>query len=316
MKYIFFFLILFLSLHSMAQTITGDRVVARQGIYVRDYWIDSIQRDTAFEGKIKSIPTSDAIKRFVANRIAKSAISLTTDNISGAATYINGVLNIPNYSGKNYALVTKPFNSVMTFNEDESVHQKVVMTGNITSMNFANFDDGETLYLVTVQDETGGREITNWPPSTKIYGSGLSSDPHAEDLVRIKFLGGVLYVTYGGANGTLTTTDNNLSIVDQIISTKKALKFAIDAATVVIDASQGIYWEVTIEGNRQLDIQNAQDGDVITIYIKQDATGGRTMGWLAGTMWTNGAPPTLHTSGGTLNRIVYHRKGTEWIGSY
>jgi hypothetical protein len=65
-----------------AQTYTADRVVARQSLYVRDRWVDSIQTDTAFIGKLRSLPTSDAVFRFVLGRLSGiSGVSGSTGGV-------------------------------------------------------------------------------------------------------------------------------------------------------------------------------------------------------------------------------------------
>lgn len=63
---------------SQAQTVTADRVIARQGLYVKDTWIDSIQRDTGFTNQSRAIPTSSAVKKYVDARtgVVKSSDTL------------------------------------------------------------------------------------------------------------------------------------------------------------------------------------------------------------------------------------------------
>lgn len=55
---------------SNAQTVTGDRVVAKNNFYLYDWWINRIQRDTNFLSN-QSIPTSQAVADFVNGRLAE-----------------------------------------------------------------------------------------------------------------------------------------------------------------------------------------------------------------------------------------------------
>ena len=69
MKKLFLFFLLLISFTSFSQTLTGDRIIGKSGIYLRDWWIDSIQRDTAFMNRLRSVPTSEAVRQFVEGRI-------------------------------------------------------------------------------------------------------------------------------------------------------------------------------------------------------------------------------------------------------
>jgi hypothetical protein len=94
MKKLFSLLLLLCSLQGLAQTtLTGDRVVARQSLYLRDWWVDSIGRDTAFSGKTRVVPSADAVHRFVEGRLAGFTPSGGTTawaDIAGKPTTLSG----------------------------------------------------------------------------------------------------------------------------------------------------------------------------------------------------------------------------------
>jgi len=83
-----------------------------------------------------------------------------------------------------------------------------------------------------------------------------------------------------------------------------------DAATVVIDATLGDSFDVTLGGNRTLgNPTGAVNGQKLLFRIKQDATGGRTLTF--GTKYRFGADLTsavLSTAAGKLDRVgvEYH----------
>jgi len=65
-------LILFLSLAALpgfAQTVNADRVTIKSGLYLKDWWVDSIKRDTNFQFAARSIPTAAAVHDFIVNRL-------------------------------------------------------------------------------------------------------------------------------------------------------------------------------------------------------------------------------------------------------
>jgi hypothetical protein len=79
MKRLLIFLVIFLPfIRGEAQTTTtSDRVVTKS-LYLRDWWVDSVKRDTNFLGGNRSIPTAAAVYNFVAGRGAPGYTSVTS----------------------------------------------------------------------------------------------------------------------------------------------------------------------------------------------------------------------------------------------
>jgi hypothetical protein len=66
MKRLFIFLLTLVSVQGFSQqTQTAERIVARQSLYLRNWWLDSVKRDTSFFGATRSLPTADAVARYV-----------------------------------------------------------------------------------------------------------------------------------------------------------------------------------------------------------------------------------------------------------
>jgi hypothetical protein len=71
MKRLLILLFILMNLSALGQTtVTADRVVANRGFYLKDRWVDSIGVDTVMSGEIRSLPSSDAVHRMVAGRLA------------------------------------------------------------------------------------------------------------------------------------------------------------------------------------------------------------------------------------------------------
>lgn len=67
---------------SQAQTTTtADRVVARQAMYLRNRWIDSVHNDTTDMLNQRAIMTNNAIRRFVEARIAANPVVPYVDSL-------------------------------------------------------------------------------------------------------------------------------------------------------------------------------------------------------------------------------------------
>lgn len=91
----------------------------------------------------------------------------------------------------------------------------------------------------------------------------------------------------------------------------------VDAATIAVDLEAGRNFTVTLAGNRTLgNPSNVQAGDSGTIYVVQDATGGRTLA-LAGNWKPIGGPPTLSGDASKVDVLTYFaRSPTEITLSY
>lgn len=75
------------------------------------------------------------------------------------------------------------------------------------------------------------------------------------------------------------------------------------SSSIDIDMENGSKQLITLTGNPTLSLANmSANGDVFTIALKQDGTGGRTVTWFAGITWPGGSPvqPTS-----TANSITY-----------
>ena len=82
-----------------------------------------------------------------------------------------------------------------------------------------------------------------------------------------------------------------------------------DATTISTDASASNHFYVTLAGNRTLaNPTNLRDGVILNWWIKQDATGSRTLAYGSMFKWPGGTAPTLTTTANAVDLIVaqYH----------
>ena len=86
-----------------------------------------------------------------------------------------------------------------------------------------------------------------------------------------------------------------------------------DGATVAVDWNLSQNQKVTVAGNRTLTFSNPVAGEVYSIKIKQDATGSRTITWPPAVKWAGGSAPTLTTTAGRTDLIVFLYDGTNYL---
>lgn len=122
----------------------------------------------------------------------------------------------------------------------------------------------------------------------------------------------VITVTNGdgvSGNPTLTTgslvarTDTNQSFT---VAQRGAIATLTDGATITPDFNTSNNFTVTLGGNRTLaNPTNLTAGQSGSIFIVQDATGGRTLAYGSQYDFIGGTAPTLSTGANAVDRIDY-----------
>lgn len=89
-----------------------------------------------------------------------------------------------------------------------------------------------------------------------------------------------------------------------------------DAATIVPDASLGRVFFVTLGGNRTLGTPtNVSDGARITLFVTQDATGGRSLSYVGAFKFGGGTTPLFQTTGASAISMIsfnYRNSASAW----
>jgi hypothetical protein len=123
-------------------------------------------------------------------------------------------------------------------------------------------------------------------------------------------------IQFEGQSGTLLTISNNGGIATTGLT---GLTSSVAASRVTASTGAGAYaWaagsaqvlELTLTGNvSPITATGTVAGTSYVLYIKQDATGGRTATW-SGFKWASGAAPTLSTAGSAVDIFTFYYDGT------
>ena len=96
-----------------------------------------------------------------------------------------------------------------------------------------------------------------------------------------------------------------------------------ETTTVAVDLALGNNFSLTLTGTATTvgAPTNAVAGQSGSIFVIQDATGGRTLGWNTAWKFATGTVPTLSTAGDAVDRVDYIVKGASeihavWTGDY
>ena len=144
-------------------------------------------------------------------------------------------------------------------------------------------------------------------------------------------LGGARYVTVAGGTGSNDGINYiNLNNGNQLELLPNLQKFAlysevtnagsVSGGVLTLDLSKGQVFSSVISESITVNMlvynQGANLTTTVSIKIKQDAIGGRTVAWPASVKWAGGTPPVATTAGGAIDRFVLitDDAGLTWEG--
>jgi hypothetical protein len=131
-------------------------------------------------------------------------------------------------------------------------------------------------------------------------------------------LGGVPAADYAQLVQQYSNPPTDTVTVQQFWAGGQAYAFVTlaDAATVTLDATKGNNFQVTISGNRTLDITNPVDGQEVELWVIQDGAGSHTFTFPSNITFQGGAPVLDQTAGHVnIFKIKYNASQSEWLGT-
>lgn len=174
--------------------------------------------------------------------------------------------------------------------------------------NCVYFDDLGLMFqgLKIGLDNGGG---TEWYVVTGVYPSGNVANPRPGYVTVVgavnsplTLLAGTKTVTYTGS----TVSQEAYSFAEYGGSITQPLVTLTDAATIAVDLSLGINFEVTLAGNRTLgNPTNPVVGQKGIIRVTQDGSGSRTLAYGGNYKFIGGIAPTLTTTAAAVDYLEY-----------
>jgi hypothetical protein len=131
--------------------------------------------------------------------------------------------------------------------------------------------------------------------------------------------------TFTSATSGPDAMDTLNSVLAQILALKAAVvpsivSVAASGTTQTLTGAAGVGWtyDVTLTGNCVFTLAAASAGiypQLVTLYLRQDATAGRTASF-GSVGWASGSAPQLNTSGGAYDVLQFATlDGVKWLGS-
>ena len=115
--------------------------------------------------------------------------------------------------------------------------------------------------------------------------------------------------------GTQTLTNKTIEAGVFTNGYTEEVATANTSTAYTIDLAGGSVQILTLTGNCTFTFPTATAGKGLTILLKQDATGSRTVTWPVAVKWPAGTAPTITATASKLDKYVFTADGTNWYGS-
>jgi hypothetical protein len=88
---------------------------------------------------------------------------------------------------------------------------------------------------------------------------------------------------------------------------------ANSSTAITLDLTNGTVQIITLTGNATITMPTATSGKSFIMYLKQDATGSRTVTWST-VKWAGGTAPTITSTASRQDILSFFADGTNWYG--
>jgi len=113
-----------------------------------------------------------------------------------------------------------------------------------------------------------------------------------------------------------TDTLTNKTLTNPTITNYTETTVTANTSTAyTIDNTNGTLQILTLTGNCTFTFPTATAGKSFTLFLKQDATGSRTVTWPASVKWPGGTAPTITATASKGDKYVFTADGSSWAGS-
>lgn len=122
-------------------------------------------------------------------------------------------------------------------------------------------------------------------------------------------LAGASIVTYTG-----TETLTNKTLTNPTVTNYVETPYSANSSTAITLAlTNGTVQIITLTGNATITMPTATSGKSFIMFLKQDATGSRTVTWST-VKWAGGTAPTITSTASRQDILSFFADGTNWYG--
>jgi len=113
---------------------------------------------------------------------------------------------------------------------------------------------------------------------------------------------------------TATQTLTNKTLTNPTVTNYVETPFTANSSTAItLDLTNGTVQIITLTGNATITMPTATSGKSFVLFLKQDATGSRTVTWST-VKWPSGTAPTITSTASKQDIFSFFADGTNWYG--
>lgn len=113
---------------------------------------------------------------------------------------------------------------------------------------------------------------------------------------------------------TSTETMTNKTLTNPTVTNYVETPYSANSSTAITLAlTNGTVQIITLTGNATITMPTATSGKSFIMYLKQDATGSRTVTWST-VKWAGGTAPTITSTASRQDILSFFADGTNWYG--
>jgi len=113
---------------------------------------------------------------------------------------------------------------------------------------------------------------------------------------------------------TSTETMTNKTLTNPTVTNYVETPYsATPTSTITLALTNGTVQIITLGGNVTITMPTATSGKSFIMYLKQDATGSRTVTWST-VKWAGGTAPTITSTASRQDILSFFADGTNWYG--
>jgi hypothetical protein len=164
-------------------------------------------------------------------------------------------------------------------------------------------------------DGTNGQVVTTNGSGTLSFSTIASGLTVGTTSITGGTSGYALFNNAGTLGNTNTFTSFTLSAVTINDGYTEETVTANTSTAYTISLANGTLQILTLTGNCTFTFPTATAGQSFMMFLKQDATGSRTVTWPAAVKWPNSVAPTITATASKGDKFVFTADGTNWLGS-
>ena len=164
-------------------------------------------------------------------------------------------------------------------------------------------------------DGTNGQVVTTNGSGTLSFSTIASGLTVGTTAISGGTSGYALYNNGGTLGNTNTFTSFTLSAVTINDGYTEETVTANTSTAYTISLANGTLQILTLTGNCTFTFPTATAGQSFMMFLKQDATGSRTVTWPAAVKWPSSTAPTITATASKGDKFVFTADGTNWLGS-